>query len=179
MMVKARLYNIDIHFIQAARKGGFLLHFKSFYPILYSMNTRQLVKTITIQALALLAVFFLPRAAFAQIRNWDDPNGDGDKVDSCLIDGVPTLKCFEVVFANLLFMSNALILIVLFIMFVIGSFKYLTSLGDQDKVSSAQGTFKWAIIGLVVYVSAYLILRIIDVLLLGGEGKIFIFQIGG
>ncbi|CAN5161020.1 hypothetical protein BH09PAT2_BH09PAT2_01870 [soil metagenome] len=143
------------------------------------MNIKKYRKIISIHTLVFLALFLLPRVAHGQIRNWDDPNGDGDKKDSCLIDGVPTLKCLEVVFANLLFMSNALILIVLFIMFVIGSFKWLTSLGDPEKVSSAQGTFKWAIIGLVVYVSAYLILRIIDVLLLGGEGKIFLFQIGG
>ncbi len=137
------------------------------------------IRTIVIQVVAFLAILLLPKVAFAQIRNWDDPNGDKNTDDSCLIDGVPTLKCLEVVFANLLFMTNALILIVLFIMFVIGSFKWLTSLGDTDKVQSAQNTFKWAIIGLVVYISSYLILRIIDVLLLGGEGKIFMFQIGG
>lgn len=142
------------------------------------MSKNKVLKTITLHIVAFLALFLLPKAAFAQIRNWDNPDGDPATDDSCLIDGVPTLKCLEVVFANLLFMTNAFILIVLFIMFVIGSFKWLTSLGDQDKVSSAQNTFKWAIIGLVVYVSAYLILRILDVLLLGGEGKIFMFQIG-
>ena len=115
----------------------------------------------------------------AQIREWTDPNGDGNTNDSCLVGGVPTLKCLDVVVANLLFMSNALILLVIFVMFVIGSFKWLTSLGNPDKVGEAQGTFKWAIIGLVVYVSAYLILRIIDILLLGGKGTIFNFSIGG
>lgn len=143
------------------------------------MNIQKVIKIVTIHFFALFALFLLPKGALAQIRNWDNPDGDPATDDSCLIDGVPTLKCLEVVFANLLFMTNALILIVLFIMFVIGSFKWLTSLGDPEKVSSAQNTFKWAIIGLVVYVSAYLILRIIDVLLLGGEGKIFMFQIGG
>ncbi len=143
------------------------------------MNTKIIGNKMIIHVLSFFALLLIPRVAFGQIRNWDDPNGDNDKADSCLIDGTPTLKCLEVVIANLLFMSNALILIVLFIMFVIGSFKWLTSLGDTDKVQSAQGTFKWAIIGLVVYVSSYLMLRIIDVLLLGGEGKIFMFQIGG
>lgn len=142
------------------------------------MNIYRFSKKIALHFVAFLALFLLPKSAFAQIRNWDDPNGDGDKADSCLIDGVPSLKCLEVVIANLLFMSNILILLVLFIMFVIGSFKWLTSLGDPDKVSNAQSTFKWAIIGLIVYVSSYLILRIIDVLLLGGQGKIFMFQIG-
>ena len=126
-------------------------------------------------------IFFLyTNPVSAQIRNWDDLNGDGKVTtdDSCLVDGVPTLKCFEVVFGNLLLMSNALILLVLFIMFVIGSFKYLTSLGSPEKIEEAKGTFKWAIIGLIVYVSAYIILTIIDQLFLGGAGDIFRFKIG-
>lgn len=117
-------------------------------------------------------------AVSAQIRDWDNPDGDPKTADSCLVGGVPTLKCLEVVIANLLIMSNALILLVLFIMFCIGSFKWLTSLGNPEKVQEAQGTFKWAIIGLIVYVSAYLILRIIDFMFLDGNGAIFNFKIG-
>ncbi len=126
-------------------------------------------------------IFFyllIAQKTFAQIRSWDDPNGDGVKTDSCLVNGVPTLKCLEVVIANLLMISNALILLALFVMFTVGSFKWLTSLGNPDKIESARGTFKWAIIGLIVYVSAYLILRIIDILFLGGQGTIFTFSIG-
>ncbi len=106
----------------------------------------------------------------AQIQDWE--------ASGCMVDGIPTLKCLEVVVGNFLFMTNAFILLVLFIMFVIGSFKYLTSLGSPDKIEEAKGTFKWAIIGLVVYVSAYLILTIIDMLFLGGNGDIFRLQIG-
>ncbi|HRN70448.1 MAG TPA: pilin [Candidatus Woesebacteria bacterium] len=106
----------------------------------------------------------------AQIRDWEESD--------CMVDGIPTLKCLEVVVGNFLLMTNAFILVVLFIMFVIGSFKYLTSLGSPDKIEEAKGTFKWAIIGLVVYVSAYLILNIIDILFLGGQGNIFRLQIG-
>ncbi len=88
-----------------------------------------------------------------------------------MVDGVPTFKCLEVVFGNLLFMSSALIVLVLFVMFVIGSFSYLTSFGNPEKVKKAQGTFKFAIIGLVLFLSAYLILNVICVLFLGGFGK--------
>ncbi len=95
----------------------------------------------------------------------------------CMIDGVPTLKCVEVLFGNLLFMSSAFIILVLFIMFLVGGFYYLTSFGDPEKIKKAQGTLKYAIIGLVLYVSAFLILNIIDILFLGGQGKIFRFEI--
>lgn len=97
----------------------------------------------------------------------------------CVVDGVPTLSCINVVFGNLLTISNVLIILVLFVMFVIGAWTYLTSLGNQEKIQKAQGTFRWAIIGLVVYVSSYVILRIIDVLFLGGNGLIFQFGIPG
>ena len=97
----------------------------------------------------------------------------------CVIDGVPTLKCLEVVFGNMLFLANALIIMVLFVMFVIGSFTYLTSLGEPEKIQKARSTFMWAIIGLVVYVSAFLILRIVDILFLDGSGTLFDFKLPG
>lgn len=112
----------------------------------------------------------MPSSVSAQIRDWED--------SGCMVNGVPTLKCFEVVVGNLLIMTSAFVLLVLFIMFVIGSFKYLTSLGNPEQVESAKNTFKWAIIGLIVYVSAYLILNIIDILFLGGQGDIFRFTLG-
>jgi hypothetical protein len=129
---------------------------------------KNLYKHINTFFLALI-LSFSPSVS-AQIRDWQD--------SECMVNGVPTLKCLEVVTGNLLFMTNAFILLVIFIMFVIGSFKYLTSLGDQGKMESAKGTFTWAVVGLVVYLSAYLILNIIDILFLGGQGQIFQFRIG-
>lgn len=106
---------------------------------------------------------------FAQIRPWGD----------CVVDGVPTLKCVQVVFGNILFMSSALIILVLFIMFVMGAFRYLTSFGNPEKVKKAQGTFRYAIIGLLLYLSAYLILNVICFLFLGGIGSSCkLFQLG-
>jgi len=92
-------------------------------------------------------------------------------------EGVPTLKCLEVVFGNILFMSSALIVLVLFIMIVIGAFNYLTSFGNPEKVKKAQGTIKMAVIGFILFLGSYLILNIIDILFLGGQGNIFQFNI--
>ncbi len=111
---------------------------------------------------------------------------------SCVIDikdaagnvtgQVPTLKCLEVVFGNILFMSSALIILVLFIMFIVGAFRYLTSLGNPENIKKAQGTLRYALLGLILYVSAYLILNVICVLFLGGFGsscKLFQLNIPG
>lgn len=104
---------------------------------------------------------------YADIQEWGD----------CVVDGVPTFKCLEIVVGNILFIATALIVLVLFIMFLIGSFRYLTSFGNPENVKKAQGTFKFAIIGLVLFLSAFLILKIIDTLFLGGTGKLFRFEI--
>lgn len=95
-----------------------------------------------------------------------------------MIDGVPTLKCFEVVFGNILAMASGLIIIVLFVMFVVGSFNYLTSLGNAEKIKKAQGTLRYALIGFIIFVTAFLVLNIIDILFLGGKGNLFKFNIG-
>ncbi|MEO6509313.1 MAG: hypothetical protein ABIO02_05140 [Patescibacteria group bacterium] len=96
----------------------------------------------------------------------------------CVIDGVPTLKCFEFLFQNLLFISAAIVMIILFLMLMLGGFSYLTSFGNPEKVKKAQGTLKFAIIGLIVYMSSFLILKTIDIVFLEGKGKLFKFQIG-
>lgn len=99
------------------------------------------------------------------------------QASGCVVDGVPTLKCLEVVFGNILFAASALIILVLFVMFVIGSFNYLTSFGNPEKVKKAQGTFKFALIGFVLFISAFLILKTIDVIFLGNCGRIFKFEV--
>jgi len=92
-------------------------------------------------------------------------------------EGVPTLKCLEVIFGNVLSIASGLIVILLFIMFVIGSLKYLTSGGNPESIKKAQGTLKWALIGTLLFVGSFLILNIIDILFLGGQGNLFKFEI--
>lgn len=121
--------------------------------------------------LILISLLFITLPVSAQIKEWTD-------VPGCMVDGVPTLKCFEVVFNNILFMSSALVVVVLFIMFLIGGFNYLTSFGNPEKVKKAQGTLKWAIVGFILFLSSFLILNIIDILFLGGKGNIFKLNIG-
>lgn len=97
---------------------------------------------------------------------------------NCVADGVPTLKCLEVVFGNIIFAASTFIIIVLFIMFVVGAFSYLTSAGNPERVKKAQSTIKFALIGFVLFLFAFLIIRTIDFLFLGGQGTLFKFTIG-
>lgn len=104
---------------------------------------------------------------YAQVKNWDN----------CIVDGVPTLKCLEVVFGNFLFWMNSLVILALFVMFVLGSYTYLTSFGSPEKIKKARGIFEYAVIGLILYIASYAILRTIDILFLGGAGSLFKFEI--
>lgn len=109
----------------------------------------------------------------AQLKEWGTGPG------GCVVDGVPTLKCLEVVFGNILQISSYFIIFVLFIMMVVGAFQYLTSFGSAEKMKKAMGTIRMALVGFGIFVGSYLILKIIDVLFLGGADKIFQFSIGG
>lgn len=119
----------------------------------------------------MINTFLLALPVYAQqLDDWE--------ASGCVVDGVPTLKCLEVVFGNILTMSTVFIVLVLFMMFVIGAFRYLTSFGNAEKVKKAQGTLRYALIGFILFVSAFLILNIIDIIFLGGQGNIFKFEIG-
>lgn len=80
---------------------------------------------------------------------------------NCMVNDTPTIKCFEVVFGNVLEAVVTLAGIALFIMLVVGSFRFLTSGGDPKRTETAQKTITSAILGLVLIIGSYLILRLI------------------
>lgn len=121
-----------------------------------------------------------PFAVYAQIQDWTAYKcvvSGVQTVCDCTVDGVPTLKCLEIVIGNVLYVASVLVLLILFIMFIVGSFTYMSSGGDKEKVEKARHTFTYAIFGMLLFIGSYLILRIIDTLFLGGTGTIFRFEI--
>jgi len=79
-----------------------------------------------------------------------------------VVGGVATIKGFEWIFTNVVVSVLGLAGIALFIMLLIGGFKYLTSAGNPENAASAQKTITYAIIGIVLIALAYLILVIIQ-----------------
>lgn len=77
--------------------------------------------------------------------------------------GAATIKSFETLFGNVVQAAAALAGVALFVMLLVGGFKFLFSGGDEKQLEAARGTVTNAIIGLVVIVVAYLILRTIEV----------------
>jgi len=91
------------------------------------------------------------------MRSWNE----------CLVGGeVPTLACLEVLASRIVFISSWVILIALFVMILVGAYHYLTAFGSEEKMKKAQDTLKFAFIGLFIYFSAFLIIRIIGLLFL-------------
>lgn len=81
----------------------------------------------------------------------------------CKVDDVATLKGFECIFRNILNIATQLAVLAVFIMLILGGFKYLTSGGDPKATESAQKTITYAILGLVFLIGAWLILKFIEV----------------
>lgn len=76
--------------------------------------------------------------------------------------GVATLKGLEGLFGNLVSGLLSFAAIALFIMLLIGGFKYLTSGGDPKNLESAKATLTYAIIGMVLLALTFLILVLIE-----------------
>src|SRR3989344_4074151 len=78
-------------------------------------------------------------------------------------NGVATLQGLEGVFQSVITAVLGLAAIALFLMLIAGGFKYITSGGDPKATASARNALTYAIVGMVILASAYLILRFIGV----------------
>jgi len=81
-----------------------------------------------------------------------------------IVDGVATFRGFEWIFSNIVTVILYFAAVVLFVMFLIGGFNYLTSGGNPKKAEAAKNTLTYSIGGMIVLVLAFLILRFIQVL---------------
>lgn len=73
----------------------------------------------------------------------------------------PTLDQLEIVFANVLTVSVTLIGIVFLVMLVVGGFQFISSSGDKESAQKARNTLTFAIAGLVLAASGWLIINLI------------------
>jgi hypothetical protein len=87
---------------------------------------------------------------FAQ--NYSDPKGDSPA----------TLQDLEVSFGRVVEVMLGLAGIALFIMLIVGGFKFITAGGDPKAIEGAKKTLTYAIGGIVLIVLSFLILRFIS-----------------
>ena len=79
----------------------------------------------------------------------------------CVIEEAATLQCLVPMFERIVQGILALSGVALFVMLVIGGYNFLLSGGDQKKLETARSTITTAILGLVIMVIAYLIIKTI------------------
>ena len=93
---------------------------------------------------------------YAQTKDWSLINAN------CLSGDVATLTGLECLFFNLLSIASSVAGLAFFIMFIVGGFRYLFSGGDQKKVAGAGATLTHAILGLVLSIAVWIILKFIQ-----------------
>ena len=79
-------------------------------------------------------------------------------MNQCSPDGAATIGCLEILFKNFVQSLIAFAAVALFIMLLVGGYKFLFSAGDPKKLESARGTITSAIVGIVIMSLAYLII---------------------
>ena len=112
--------------------------------------------------IALFSAFILPDflPAFAQAENVLRGN-------DCLynpgggVGAVVTMECILPLFANIIYWLILFAGTVAVFFVIFGGIKLLTSSGDPGKVDSARKTIIWAVVGLIVVISSFMIVNIV------------------
>lgn len=86
--------------------------------------------------------------------------GAGSGVDGA--DDVATIQGFACLISNVLGVAITFIGMLALVMFIAASFRYLTSGGNSKSTEQAKGTITYAVAGLVVALSAFILLNLIS-----------------
>lgn len=126
------------------------------------VNIRRIFSLAVVWGIALL----LPTITSAQTRTFK-PAAPGQPPEVVTAPGqtipdVATLKGLETIFFNVASVALGLAGIALFIMLIVGGFKYLTAGADRDKPQAARNALTYAFMGFIVVIAAFLILRFIS-----------------
>lgn len=85
----------------------------------------------------------------------------GNEETAYVVDGVVTIQAIEGVVANILSIAVSGIGFAGFVMLIIGSFKYLLSGGDTKGTEGGKNTMTYAVVGLLVALTSWMILNFI------------------
>jgi amino acid transporter len=80
---------------------------------------------------------------------------------SSIDSSVPTFKCLEALFSNLVISIMTLSGVALFLLLIIGGYNFLFAGGDPKKMEKAKGTLTGALTGIIIVAVAFLLLQLI------------------
>lgn len=126
---------------------------------------RKTLGKINLGIITFLSAFpIFSTTAMAQVRDWESRGLNCTGINSGLAEAgdVATIQGFSCLIANLLSIAITGIGLLAFVMFVIASFRYLVAGGNSKNVELAKGTMTYAIVGIVVALSSFIILNLIS-----------------
>lgn len=122
-------------------------------------NNKQKIKSPAAKigkiSLALVAYLYSAAPASAQTTAWSKVCVGGPQKD------VATIQGLECLIANIFSVVISLIGLTAFLMFIVGSVRWLISGGSPDKTKKARDTLLYAVIGIVVALSAFIVLNLV------------------
>lgn len=101
------------------------------------------------------SLFPLVKPVQAQTRTWTLIN------ENCVKDGTATIQGIGCMLANVFSVILTLIGITGFVMIIYAAFIMLTSAGKSQQVEKSKNTITFAIIGIILALSAFIIINII------------------
>lgn len=104
----------------------------------------------------IFSFFPIVKPVQAQTKSWDQIN------DNCVIEGVASIQGIGCLLANILSVVLTLIGIAGFIMIIYAAFNLLLSAGKSQEVEKSKNTITFAIIGLILALSAFIIINLIS-----------------
>jgi hypothetical protein len=113
----------------------------------------------TLRPLILLALLVAVTVAPSRVAAQNTVPLEGNP--SYTVDGVLTIQAIEGIIVNILAVAVTGIGFAGFVMMIVGSFQYLMSGGNSKGVEGGKNTLTYAIVGLIVALSSWIILDFI------------------
>ena len=123
--------------------------------------------TSVILAISMLALLALPLIVSAAVQVPTEPAGFAENFFGCT--GTPTITC---IIDGVIQFLLAIVFLVAVVFLIIGGFRYIVSQGNEEGVEKAKGTITNAIIGIVVVLLGWIILRVVINILEKGAGTV-------
>lgn len=110
---------------------------------------------LLLKNLITLIKFVNPNKVFAQTKTWKDINSH------CVVDDVATVQGLMCLVANVLSVALPLIGIAGFVMMLFGALQWMLSGGNSQSVEKARNSMVFAVVGLVLALSSFVIINLI------------------
>jgi len=120
---------------------------RGFFVVIIGLKMNQIFQTI--------ANFKIVQPVQAQTQNWESING------ACVVDGVASIQGIGCLLANVLSVALSLLGLTGFVMIIYAAFNWMLSGGKSQEVEKSKNSITYAIIGIILALSSFIIINLI------------------